>query len=347
MNRSQVKWLLVSIGFSVLVLGVVLYFTVDETTVDYIRRINPFYLLAAVVLHLLSLVFWSLRIQKMSGSLGFRVRFTHCMNLVLANMLVAAVTPSQAGGEPVRIHELYRAGVPVGDATAVVIMERVLDGIVLGALGVFSVLFLGKYWRSLTTGFSGMGVLIGVACAVTTLIVIFFVYSVRNPDCLKRALRWGSRWVDRRWHLKRLEHLLEAIDREVDNFNQALARFIGHGKGGLFWGLVFSVLFWLSEFVIASFLLMGLGQPPHLIESFIVQIIVAIIMMIPLTPGSSGIAELSATSFYSLFVPSSIVGIFVLLWRLILYYLNIILGLLPGFVIVRREVIARARKHRR
>ncbi len=234
MNRSQVKWLLVSIGFSVLVLGVVLYFTVDDTTVDYIRRINPFYLLAAVVLHLLSLVFWSLRIQKMSGSLGFRVRFTHCMNLVLANMLVAAVTPSQAGGEPVRIHELYRAGVPVGDATAVVIMERVLDGIVLGALGVFSVLFLGKYWRSLTTGFSGMGVLIGVACAVTTLIVIFFVYSVRNPDCLKRALRWGSRWVDRRWHLKRLEHLLEAIDREVDNFNQALTRFIGHGKGGLF-----------------------------------------------------------------------------------------------------------------
>ncbi|HQN92078.1 MAG TPA: lysylphosphatidylglycerol synthetase, partial [Methanoculleus sp.] len=60
----------------------------------------------------------------------------------------------------------------------------------------------------------------------------------------------------------------------------------------------------------------------------------------------SGIAELSATSFYSLFVPSSIVGVFVLLWRLILYYLNIILGLLPGFVIVRREVIARARKHR-
>ncbi|HOD85665.1 MAG TPA: flippase-like domain-containing protein, partial [Methanoculleus sp.] len=119
MNGSQVKWLLVSIGFSVLVLGVVLYFTVDETTVDYIRRINPFYLLAAVVLHLLSLVFWSLRIQKMSESLGFRVRFTHCMNLVLANMLVAAVTPSQAGGEPVRIHELYRAGVPVGDATAV------------------------------------------------------------------------------------------------------------------------------------------------------------------------------------------------------------------------------------
>ncbi|MDI6867644.1 flippase-like domain-containing protein [Methanoculleus sp.] len=346
MNRSQLKWLLVSIGFSVLVLAIVLYFTVDETTVDYLRRVNQLYIIAAALLHILSLVFWSLRIQKMSGSLGFRVRFSHCMNLVLANMLVAAVTPSQAGGEPVRIHELYRAGVPVGDATAVVIMERVLDGIILGALGVFSVLFLGNYWRGLTTGVSGMGVLLGVAWVAITLFVLFFVYSVKNPDYLKRALKWGSRWIDRRWHLKRLEHLLEAIDREVDNFSNALARFVGHGKVGLFWGVVFSVLFWLSEFVIASLLLMGLGQPPHLIESFVVQIVVAIIMMLPLTPGSSGIAELSATSFYSLFVPSSIVGVFVLLWRLILYYLNIVLGLLPGLVIVRREVMARARRHR-
>jgi len=346
MNRSQLKWLLVSIGFSVLVLAIVLYFTVDETTVDYLRRVNPLYIIAAALLHILSLVFWSLRIQKMSGSLGFRVRFSHCLNLVLANMLVAAVTPSQAGGEPVRIHELYRAGVPVGDATAVVIMERVLDGIILGALGVFSVLFLGNYWRGLTTGVSGMGVLLGVAWVGITLFVLFFVYSVKNPDYLKRALKWGSRWIDRRWHLKRLEHLLEAIDREVDNFSNALARFVGHGKIGLFWGVVFSVLFWLSEFVIASLLLMGLGQPPHLIESFVVQIVVAIIMMLPLTPGSSGIAELSATSFYSLFVPSSIVGVFVLLWRLILYYLNIVLGLLPGLVIVRREIMARARRHR-
>ncbi|WP_243670997.1 flippase-like domain-containing protein [Methanoculleus chikugoensis] len=70
-------------------------------------------------------------------------------------------------------------------------------------------------------------------------------------------------------------------------------------------------------------------------------------MMIPLTPpGGSGVAEIGATSLYSLFVPSAIVGVFVLLWRLIFYYLNILLGLLSSLVIVRREFLARAKKQR-
>jgi len=344
MKKSQWKWLLVSISFSTLVLAGVLYFTVDETTIDYLSRVNTFYLLLATLLHIVSLGFWALRIQAMSASLGYRVNFRHCLNLVFANMLVAAVTPSQAGGEPVRIHELYRAGVPVGDATAVVVMERILDGIILGALGAFAMLFLGRYWSSLASGFSGISFIMYAAWIAVTLFVLIFVYSVKNPDHLKRALRRLSCWIDRRWHLRRLEQLLGTIDREVDNFNQGLVKFVNHGKSGLVWGLIFTTFFWFSEFIIASLLLVGLGQPPYFIESFVVQIVIAVIMMIPLTPGGSGIAELSATSLYSLIIPSSIVGIFVLLWRLILYYLNILLGLLSSLVIVRREFLARAEK---
>ncbi|WP_292518186.1 flippase-like domain-containing protein [Methanoculleus sp.] len=346
MKRSQWKWLLVSISFSVLVMAGVLYFTVDEMTVEYLSRVSPLYLALAVLFHIVSLVFWALRIQLMSGSLGYRVRFMHCLNLVLANMLVAAVTPSQAGGEPVRVHELYRANVPVGDATAVVVMERILDGIVLGVLGAISMLFLGRYWSNLTSGFSGLSFIMYAAWISVMLFVLVFVYSVKNPDLLKRALKWISRWIDRRWHLKRLESLLDTIDREVDNFNAGLVKFVNHGKSGLVWGFIFTLLFWLSEFAIASLLLVGLGQSPYVIESFVVQLVIAIIMMIPLTPGGSGVAELGATSLYSLFVPSSIVGVFVLLWRLILYYLNILLGLLSSLVIVRREFLARAKKQR-
>ncbi len=346
MKRSQWKWLLVSISFSTLVMAGVLYFTVDEMTVEYLSRVNPLYLVLAVLLHIVSLGFWALRIQKMSASLGYRVRFRHCLNLVLANMLVAAVTPSQAGGEPVRVHELYRAGVPVGDATAVVVMERILDGIVLGASGAFAILFLGSYWSSLTSGFSGVSLIMYAAWISVTLFVLVFIYSVKNPDHLKRALKGLSRWIDRHWRLKRLEHLLETIDCEVDNFNKGLVKFVNHGKSGLVWGFVFTGLFWFSEFAIASLLLLGLGQPPYFIESFVVQLVIAIIMMVPLTPGGSGVAELGATSLYSLFVPSSIVGVFVLLWRLILYYLNILLGLLSSLVIVRREFLARAKKQR-
>ena len=125
MEKSQIKWLYISIGFSLLVLVIILILTINENTIQYLRGINPIFLLLAFIAHILSMCFWALRVQKMSGSLGYHIGFFYSLNLVFANLLLAAITPSQAGGEPVRIHELYKANVPLGDATAIVIIERV------------------------------------------------------------------------------------------------------------------------------------------------------------------------------------------------------------------------------
>ena len=149
MERSQVKWIYISVGFSLLVLVIILFLTINENTVQYLQQVNPVFLLLAFLAHLLSMCFWALRVQKMTGSLGYRIGFFYSLNLVFANLLAAAITPSQAGGEPVRVHELYRAKVPLGDATAIVIMERVLDGIVLAVLAAFAMIVLSDQWKSL------------------------------------------------------------------------------------------------------------------------------------------------------------------------------------------------------
>jgi len=80
---------------------------------------------------------------------------------------------------------------------------------------------------------------------------------------------------------------------------------------------------------------------PYIILSFFFQILIAIIMMIPTTPGSSGITELSTSSLYALIVPAGMLGIFVLLWRFVTFYLNIILGVIAGMCIVHREISCR------
>jgi hypothetical protein len=135
-----------------------------------------------------------------------------------------------------------------------------------------------------------------------------------------------------------VEVFVARTDKEIDNFNEAVVKFVKSAKGGLLWGLLFTLLYWISEILIASLILLGLGQPPLILESFVIQLVLAILMMIPLTPGASGIAEVGATSMYALFIPSSIVGIFVVIWRTVLFYFNIALGILSSFLIVRREV---------
>ena len=334
MESSQRKWLYISIGFSLVVLIVILYFTINENTIEYLKKINPWFLLLAFLTHILTMCFWAMRVKKMSGSLGYPIKFFYSLNLVFANLLAAAVTPAQAGGEPVRVHELYKAKVPLGDATAVVIMERVLDGIALAGLAAFAMLVLTEQWKSL-------GAISEVMVFITWIFVagclVLFYLAIRRPDVMKRVAIRAAKFFTRKWEAARVSTLLERIDKEIANFHSAVLKFVKSGRSGLLWGFLFTLLYWVSEIVTASLILMGLGQPPLFLESFVIQLILAILMMLPLTPGSSGIAEVGATSMYALFIPASIVGIFVVLWRVVLYYFNIALGIISSLIIVRRE----------
>lgn len=334
MDRSQAKWLYISVGFSLIVLVIILALTINENTLVYLQEINPVFLLLAFLTHILTMCFWAWRVQKMTLSLGYRIGFFYSLNLVFANLLAAAVTPAQAGGEPVRIHELYKADVPLGDATAIVIMERVLDGIVLAVLAAFSMIVLTDQWKSL-------GAVSEAMVFITWIFVLgclfLFYLAIRRPDLVKRVVHWCTVRLTRQWESRRVEELVLRADKEIDNFQGATVRFVQTAKGGLAWGMLFTFLYWVSEIITASLILVGLGQPPLILESFVIQLILAILMMMPLTPGSSGIAEVGATSMYALFIPASIVGVFVVIWRIVLYYFNIALGVLSSIIIVRRE----------
>ncbi len=224
---------------------------------------------------------------------------------------------------------------PLGDATAIVIIERVLDGIVLAFLAVFAMIVLADQWKS-------TGVISQVMFSLTLIFVIgclfLFYLAIKWPEKVKKIVHRCVRFFTRTWESPRVEVFITRTDEEIDNFNEAVIKFVKSAKGGLLWGLLFTLLYWISEILIASLILLGLGQPPLILESFVIQLVLAILMMIPLTPGASGIAEVGATSMYALFIPSSIVGIFVVIWRTVLFYFNIALGILSSFLIVRREV---------
>jgi glycosyltransferase 2 family protein len=344
MDRSQVKWIWISVAFSTVVLLIILASTFDKNTLLHILQLNVGFLLIAVLLRVASLVFWAFRIQTMSGSLGYTVKFSHAFNLVLANLLAGAITPGQTGGEPVRVHELYRADVKIGDATAIVLMERVLDAVVLVVMGVIAMLLLESVWRGLNIGLV-IAMVIGWALMIG--LVVLLVYSTRKPEKVKVYMMRFLRWLGGRWKGKTIQKIVAHADTEMDNFFQSLSMFTSTGRKGLVFGTFFTVLFWASEFFVASLLLLSLGQPPFVAESYLFQLIIAVVMMVPLTPGSSGIAEISATSLYALIVPSSLIGLFVLLWRLLLYYFNIIVGIAASLNIFRRELRINAEKKER
>lgn len=335
MDRTQRRWAWLSIGFSLVVLAVVLYLTVDRTTLELLLNFNPVYLLLALLLRTFSLVFWAFRMTELSKALHYRVGVRYAFLVVTANLFAGAITPGQAGGEPVRIAGLYRTGLKIGDATAVVLMERVLDGVVLSLMGVVAMVALGPLWLSLPPW-----IIAGMVVAWTFMVglILLLALAVRRPARVKVLVLRVLGWAERHFPRERIRKAIAGANQETDNLFASLLYFTSEGRRGLVMGGLCTAAFWSSEFFVASLILIALGQAPFVAESFLFQLIIAIVMTVPLTPGSSGIAEIAATSLYVLIVPSSIVGVFVLLWRALLYYYNIVVGAIGSLWVVRREI---------
>ncbi len=316
------KLFIISLIISIIVLVLVTVFTIGPDTLPILQRMEPVYLLAAVALHIVSYIIWGLRMKVMTEALGYRIGVKDATEIVIANLFAASVTPSMAGGEPVRIHMLnHNANVRVGDASAVVIGERVLDALLLLIATPFALWVLSGSLISWE---------MDLAIIVAELFVLLMVFAAIGGLLSPTFIDWLSSLITRGLHrvgrFDRTEHLIEFIDKELLNFHNSLWALMRTGKQGLFFGCICTMIYWIVEFMVLPLILLGLNQPPSIMVAMAVQVFLTFIMVVPVTPGASGIAELGGAALFGILVPVSILGVVVAAWRLITYYLNLVIG---------------------
>lgn len=327
------KFLVISLMLSIIFLVLLTAFTAGPETLPALREMKPLYLFLALILHIGSYGIWGMRLKVMARELGHHISIKNATEAVVSNLLAASITPSMAGGEPVRIHLLNRCGnISIGDASAVVIAERVLDALLLLVATPFALWVL----RSSLVSWE-LDAAIAAAEIFVLLMVVFSIAGLLNPKFINWILALITRGLHRIVKVDRTEHIIEFIDRELWNFHNSLWKFVRTGQRGLLLGGLLTVVFWIMEFLIVPLILLGLNQPPHILTAFAVQVFLTLVMVVPITPGASGIAELGGAALFGILVPVSILGIVVAVWRLITYYVNIILGGLVSVKILKNE----------
>ena len=330
-------WLPISILISIVMIALVIYMTVDRETIHYLFKIDPFFILIAISLHIASWFVWALRILILSklAKPDCNMKFIDSINAVITNLFLAAVTPSMAGGEPVRIQMLSKKGLGVGRATAVVIGERIFDAILVISLLPFGIAVI----ISQTGIASSRAVMLGLAIglALFCLGIAIFMYSLLKPEKIKNIIiRLNERFSSILKGRIDTEKFIRTIEGFIREF-QIGSKFIFSMKNsrGVIAVFALTAVYWFLEFLVASFVLLSLHQDPIWIKSVAAQILLLVVIMIPLTPGSSGLAEGVGGLIYGNMVNLSILGIFIALWRFLTYHINIIVGGLYQYKLVK------------
>ncbi len=320
---------ILSVTLSIVIIVVILIFTVDAKTLDNLSKVSIKYefFAVAILLNFFYWILWGARFKILANTMDKKVKigWFESTRIVIANLFLACITPSMAGGEPVRIHLLNRDGMSLGCSTAVVLGERLMDAIFILFL-VPIALFIFKDVRDL--GFISLGLTIGVI--VFVLLLILFIYAIVKPDKTKAFLITLSKKFRRFSKKKESESkIIRKINSEVDNFHKSMHSFSDDNRKSLILAGFLTVLFWSSGFLIPSMILLGLGLPPYFIESYAAQVLLLVIIMMPTTPGSAGVTEVGIYGLYGVLIGTSsatLIGVFIVLYRFVTFHMNLIAG---------------------
>ncbi|MFZ3113393.1 lysylphosphatidylglycerol synthase transmembrane domain-containing protein [Methanothrix sp.] len=290
----------------------ILYYTDADISWELLSRVNGWFLLLAVALHVFSWMLYALRLKLLASMAGHEITLPLSFRCTLASNFLAAITPSSAGGEPLRIKVLADDGMSYGAATAVVISERLLDSIFfLTSLALF--LMVSGF-------FAGFGLKVGAIFLVFLLAFLAFLRQlIIRPKRVARLMEWIKKKTGNR-------AIVLTIEREIWLFRDAGIQLAKETMRCLPVLVVMTALIWFSDFLVPSALLAGMAQDPSILLSVTSQNILAIVSLLPLTPGASGIAELGMSYLYSTFVSPALLLPLIVLWRLITYFLNIVVG---------------------
>jgi len=330
-NKTKIS-IFISIALSLSIIVLILYFTIDAQTIQYLSHVSlraEFFLFfgAAVMLNVLYWFIWGARLKVLSKAVDSKVHISlwEATKIVIANQFLAGITPSAAGGEPVRIYLLNKDGLTTGGATAAVLGERLIDAVFILVLVPFG-FFVFK--DRIDIKLISYGLIIGIVVFICG--IILFALALKYPEKTKALLLRISYRLGRfSKKEERSKKVVNRIGHEIDNFHTSMVLFLTSGKKSFLAASGLTVLMWSTGFMIPSMILLALGLPPFFIESYAAQALLLIIVMLPTTPGSSGVTELGMAALYGVLLGAShqyLLGVFVLLFRFISYHMNVICG---------------------
>ncbi len=332
MNKVK-KWLLISLFISLFSGLLIVLFTFDAETVNALMEIRPEYIVGAACVHALSYVIWGMRTRSLCRALGYDLSFVRSVEIVTSGTLAASITPSSFGGEPLRLHLLHSENIPFGKATAVVLGERVLDAILILTLAPVSIYIIRGILQD-----SVLDMVFVLAEAGLVFILVLTLYAIWKPEPTQKVVYFFVHKLAPILGKKSdaaLEKVISRVDSELENFHDSISILLNEGRRGLGFGILYTIVFWIVDFSMLYVILIGLNLNPDPVLVYASQVIVMVLLVVPATPGASGIAEFAGTTVFSLFVSSSLLGIVIIAWRAFTFYMNLVVGGFVSFKILK------------
>ena len=310
-SNWKIPWKGIVIAFICSIAALVLVFSRVAKPSDVLRELESYplrYFFGALFFVLIAWIVDGQRIGMLTRAVDHPIPWWQLTFVLGAANFLTLVTPFAGGGGALIIYFLYRRGVTVPAATAVVTAGGIAGQITLSALALimFSTMSnapagLARYLRLIRFGALGyIAILIGILLVVTL---------------NERWLKW---FFDKRGAESRGAAWLEEFR---GTYRRILGQNLGYYLACLVVAFMYYVVYYLGGFV----LLTGFGAYEPWTR-FGISVLFGIAPVFSPIPGGAGASELIAFLVLENVLPAEALGTFIVLWRTVVFYLPIVLG---------------------
>jgi uncharacterized protein (TIRG00374 family) len=269
------------------------------------------------------------RMFTIAQGMGIKIPLIHFYKIYMATCFISHVTPFSSGGTPLQVYLITKKGVSVGKASAITVVDLGLNTIMFVMLGLFAVV--------LNVGMLDMGML-AVNWSKWWLWIVFGGF----------AAFLLYKWLRGDWFLKipgmaKIQSSIKKGDwlnkfrHEFSRFKEGWNLLFRENPWSILWAMAATVIYWLFYLMLAPIVIRALGKEASFLGIMGWQLFFNFAQLLIPTPGGSGGSELLLSLFFKNITGVSLVGVFVLFWKIYTFFSTLVIGAWFFFQLTRKE----------
>ncbi|MDA3846670.1 MAG: lysylphosphatidylglycerol synthase transmembrane domain-containing protein [Vallitaleaceae bacterium] len=293
------------------------------TVTEQLLNLNPYYFLLCVGA---IIAYWMTEAKitnDMVRSTGNKQPYNKALEVTMIGQFFNGITPFSSGGQPAQLYFLTKQKLPIGKGSSVLMSKFIIYQAVLV---VYSIVFLSIRAKQFETQVDHLFYIVLIGFIVNVFVIamlLFFSFAKKsNLYILTKIIKL----LHKVKIVKNPEERIQKYHNDLKDFHKHILLLKNNGK--LFARIVLLSVIQLAFYFIIPFLIyrsFGLEGADLISMIAGTGFVLMVTSFIPI-PGASGGAEGGFVLIFGLFFISHYIITAIVIWRLITYYLGILIG---------------------
>ena len=250
-------------------------------------------------------------------------RFISSLRYCLIGQYFGSLTPLASGSQPSQLYAMTEDGIPGGASSSLLIVKFIIHQSVNTIYLTLVLLLSFNYFSSNIKNFSFFCIL---GYSINLSIIAIAMMICLNPKITKIILNLILKILHKLKIIKDVKNKYKNFERQLNSFHEETTLIPKH-LGACIYAAIFTFLEWSVFYSIPYCIYRSFSfSSTTYLTMLCAQVLLAMFMSFIPLPGAEGGAEGGFYLIYNLFFKADTLLPAIFIWRIITYYLNILIG---------------------